>query len=229
MIIKSALVTQASGSIGGMTAAHSRGALYLRSRGGMTNPNSPAQQSVRTILANLQIAWQVNVTPAQRSAWETYGQNVPTTNRLGSVQFLTAHQWYIACNVTRMRGGLARIDAAPTVFSLANLSAVTITVAAAGTDVSVAFNPNDAWANEVGGALIVQVARQRMITKIYFKGPFRFAASILGAIMPPASPQAVAGPYAETYTAGRVVSARVRAVRADGRISSTQFIQATVA
>ena len=83
MLIKSQLITQASGSIGGLVGSHNAGGMYFRARTIPVNPGSAAQIAVRNIVAQLTAAWTADLTAAQRTAWQTYADNVPTTNRLG--------------------------------------------------------------------------------------------------------------------------------------------------
>jgi len=190
----------------------------------MTNPNSTAQQTVRTALSNLVADWG-GLSAAIRDGWATYALNVPKTNPLGDPIFLSGQQWYLACNVARVRAAMTQVDTAPTVYSEAILSPVTIAPDAAAATFDVAFDNTDQWANENTGALIVQVSRQMNASRNFFKGPFRFAAKTLGStITPPTSPATLTNPFAETYTAGNRVYARARAVLADGRISAVQIV-----
>lgn len=221
MKFKSQVYAQVSGSVGGLTYAHNKAGMYCRARGLTPNPNSPAQQDVRTSLASLVVQWQ-SLTDAQRAGWATYGQNVLTTDSLGSSLQLSGQQWYIACNSPRLNAGMAIVSDAPTVYSLADLTAPTIPAGTYATTsaISVAYTNTDQWATIVGGALLIQVSRQQPATKNFFKGPFRYATRVNGAATPPTSPVAVTNPYGETYATGNVVFVRVRAVQQDGRISS---------
>ncbi|KKM06452.1 hypothetical protein LCGC14_1743870, partial [marine sediment metagenome] len=47
MLFKSGLITQGSGSIGGLTASHNRGGMYFRARTIPTNPATSFQTVVR--------------------------------------------------------------------------------------------------------------------------------------------------------------------------------------
>lgn len=218
MKFKSALVTQASGSVGGLTASRNRGGMYLRARAMPTNPASEFQTSVRNLFSELSTAWVNELTNAQRLSWTTYGELVPRPDALGEDRFLSGLNWYQACNVTRLQGGLSRIDSAPTVYSMASLTLPTI----AGFDVgdqeaTINFANSDAWATAVGGALLVYAGRAQNPSINFFKGPYRFAGAVLGAGTPPTSPAAIVLPF--TFGSGQKVPFRFVAVQADGRIS----------
>lgn len=227
MKFKSEVLTQASGSIGGTTYAHNRGGLYRRARSIPTNPNSAAQQTVRTNFGQLATRWNDSLSSSSRAEWENYAANSPTTDALGDPLVLTGQQMYIRCNSVRLRGGLTPQDAGPTTFGLADLSTVTIPVDTAVDEINVAFNNGDPWANEVGGALIVQTSRFYDGSKNYLKGPFRYLGKVTGAATPPTSPNLMAatnafGQAPGDFAAGQVMFWRACAVRADGRLSAVQ-------
>lgn len=223
MLFKSALTTMVSGKIGGLVGSHNRGGQYFRAWVVPTNPSSPGQQAVRTLLSVLASRWAI-LTSAQRDAWTMYGLNVPTTNRIGDVIYLTGQQWYIACNVARIRGGLSIVDDGPVIFLQDSLNPVSINTTPASQDVDVFFTDTDEWVGEDDAALIVQVGIQVLTTINFYKGPFVFAAKIDGdSVAPPVPPVTITSPRPPHVAGGRVW-ARVRSVRADGRMSPPQII-----
>ena len=90
-------VSQLSGSVGGTTASRNRGGQYFRNRAIPTNPSSPAQESVRAILASLSQAW-ADLTTAQRASWKAWSSENPVINALGASISLTGHQGFIQIN-----------------------------------------------------------------------------------------------------------------------------------
>lgn len=116
MKYKSAMVTQASGSVGGMTASHNRGGMYMRARTIPVNPNTVRQQMVRNYFTALVQAWTNTLTADQRGNWSEWAANVPFTTTLGDQLILSGQQAYIRANTPRLQNNLARIDAAPTIF-----------------------------------------------------------------------------------------------------------------
>lgn len=125
MKFKSAILTSASGSIGGMTASRNRGGMFFRGRVIPVNPNTPAQGSARAALANVIQHWSNTLTSAQRSGWATYAQGTPVVDRLGDQLILTGQQMYSKMQVPRLNAGLTLIDEAPTVTGLATTPEIT--------------------------------------------------------------------------------------------------------
>jgi len=226
---KSALVTQVSGSIGGFTAAHNSGGMYLRGRAVPTNPNTAAQQAARTALAACVAAWNTTLNDDQRAAWAVYSSNVPLVDALGDAREVSGLAMFVRCNQPRIVAGLDLVDDGPTVMQEGELSPVSIddiTIGGLGTAaVDVAFDGDDAWAAETGGALLIQVGVPQSPGVNFFAGPFRFADSVDGVDeMAPTSPQTVDSPF--PIGDGNRVFIRARATRADGRLSPVQIVSA---
>src|SRR3972149_1576389 len=152
-LFKSALITQASGSIFGMTFSHNRGGAYIRARTVPTNPGSAYQPAVRGFLSQLVNHWQDTLTPEEREAWQYYAENVSVPNALGDPVFLSGLNHYVRANVPRLQAGLTRVDVAPVTFNLALLTNPSFTADASDDDADVAFTNTDEWATAVGGAL----------------------------------------------------------------------------
>jgi hypothetical protein len=211
------IATAMSGSLAGVCASHNRYGQYFRQRAIPVNPQTEYQQNVRAQFGALASRWQAVLTADQRSAWETYALNVGGGR--------TGLNWYIACNTVRRQTDIADptpldyVDDAPTTFSLAVLTPPSITVAS-GTPmtIQVAFNNEDPWANEVGGALFVADSRQRSPSVNFFNGPFLAVKRIEGAASPPSSPENVTSHF-ELHGVNKE-SCRFIACMADGRISS---------
>lgn len=221
MKIKSALVTQISGSIGGMTGSRNRGGNYLRARAIPTNPNSSFQQAVRSNFSSLTTAWSSVLDQAQRDAWSNYAENTPVTDTLGDPLTLTGQQMYIRSNSVRLNVGVARVDDGPVTMGLGNLSQFVMNVSDADNFVTVLFENTDAWAILDGGALQVQFGRQVNQTINFFNGPYRSTTNILGnTASPPTSPQVLQSPFNETYALDNKVFGRATATLADGRLTN---------
>lgn len=223
MKYNSALLTEASGSMGGIVASHNAGGSYFRKRVTPTNPNTSFQQGVRNNLSILQTRFLSTVTAAQRAAWATYAATTPVTDSLGASRHLSAQQWYVACNSLRLQSALTVVDAGPVTSGLPTMTSPVPTIVAAGSTMSLAFTNTDAWANEVGGAMLVFASRARNATINFFKGPYRYAGKIAGAATPPTSPATITLPF----TIGAATSKmffKVVIVRTDGRKSIDVFL-----
>jgi hypothetical protein len=220
MKFKSALVTQVSGSIGGMTGAHNAGGLYFRARAIPTDPGTEFQVAVRNIMVQLSPRWSDTLDQDQRDGWDVYAQNVPLIDTLGDPRNVSGLAQYIRSNTARFQAGLAFVDDAPTVFNLPAFNAPTIAafVAAANT-YDIAYDNSDEWAIADGGGMLIYGSRPQNEGINFFKGPYRFAGIILGAVVPPTSPETITNPFA--FVDGNKLFLRVVVVTPDGRVSNS--------
>ena len=217
MKFKSALATQVSGSIGGFTASHNRGGMYLRSRAIPTDPASGLQTTRRLYFGIFSAYW-AELSQANRDAWNLYGENVEVTDALGNAIKLSGQQWFVGSASVRARSGFSLVEAGPTTFSRPGLTPPALASADDTPELSITFEDSDDWANEDGGGLLIQVGRPQSPGVNFFKGPWRYADSIDGDdTTPPTSPAAIASPYA--LTIGQKVWVRVTCIMADGRYS----------
>ena len=79
----SALLTQASGSLGGATASKNRGGNYFRAKVAPVQPRTVAQQSVRSNLATLAAMWKTLTAP-QIAGWNSLASGVTLSDSLGN-------------------------------------------------------------------------------------------------------------------------------------------------
>lgn len=226
MKFKSQVYTQTSGSVGGLTYSRNKGGMYCRARRIPVNPNTAYQATVKNLLSQLQTYWQA-LNNTQRNAWAVWAANMTFTNVMGDAESYTPVNCYILCNLQRLQAGLSRIDAAPVIYELAQLTPPVMTITAAGTTGSLAFTNTDAWATEVGGALLIWASRAQQPTINYFKGPYRYTSKVAGAVSPPTSPSVLTLPFPSGPTGSRQFFKAV-AVRADGRPSPIFLFQSTV-
>ena len=228
--IKSALFTKASGSINGMTLSHNRGGMYIKAQSNPVNPNTPQQQTVRTIFADLANRWGNTLTQAQRDKWGDYAANVSVVDTLGDDIFLTGFNMYIRANSPREQSTsvgltLPRVDDGPIIFNLGSFTAVTMVASAAANSLAITFAEADDWVGEDDAAMMLWSARPQSPTIDFFKGPYRFSGDILGdAVTPPTTPASIAAQF--PFDVGQKVFARVRVTRVDGRLSADQRISA---
>lgn len=219
MKFKSSLVTQISGSVGGLTGSHNQGGMYFRARSIPVNPNTVQQQAVRNFLSQCATAWLGTLTAAQRAAWETYAANVPLVDALGEPRHTTGIAHYIRSNVPRLQAGLPRVDAGPTIFALPTFNTLSFSVDAANDEIDVVFDDTEAWVDEDDCGLLIYCSRPQGATINYWKGPYRYADMIEGnSVTPETSPYAAALPFPAEV--GHVVHAKCLLSRADGRLSS---------
>lgn len=218
MKFKGTIIGEASGSLNGLTFSHNRFGQYIRVRAVPVNPSSSFQDIVRGYFTTLATRWSNVLTPAQRLTWTNYAENVLVPDRLGMPHKLTALNWYAAMNSLRLRASVAVLDTAPATFNMAELTPPTIISATASTDVlSIGFTNTDPWAAEVGGFLQVYTGWPQNPSIEFYKGPYRYAGKINGAVIPPTSPLPINAAIA--FAVGQKIFVRFRAIRTDGRIS----------
>lgn len=220
MKFKSSIYTQVSGSIGGTTFAHNRGGMYTRARATPTNPNTPAQQAIRALIAQFTSAWLNVLTRPKRRKWDTYAENVPLLDKLGEPRNVGGLAMYVRSNVSRVQAALARIDDAPTIFNLGDYTAPTMdNVTEAGASADINFTVGDEWASEDGAAMLVWLSRPQNASINFFKGPYQFAGLIAGdSVTPPTSPATILTPF--EFGAGQQIFGRANVVRADARMGA---------
>lgn len=216
MLFTSQVIASASGSVGGLTASRNRSGPYFRARVNPVQPGTVFQQFIKSAFNILTTVWK-DLPQAARDAWDLYAVNTPTVNRLGQQIFLTGANMLVRNNVARFQAGLALELDAPTVFGMAALTPPTFT-ALPPNFINVSFDNTDSWAIETDGALLVYVGRPFSASRNFFKGPYRFAGTVLGDdTTPPTSPAAIPSPF--VMTEGQKVGIRYVAVQADSRIS----------
>ena len=223
MLVKSALMESGSGSIGGITVSRNRGGLYFRGRAMPTNPNSPAQQAVRSAAAQLASAWRNVLTADQRAAWDLYAENVELPGPLGDPRNVGGLGMYVRSNVPRIASGVAelvRVDDAPIIFNLGDVGPLSVESVTAATDVlSMGFTDTDEWVDEDASGLLIYTSRAQNPSVNYFKGPYQFADAILGdSTTPPTTPAPIGAAFNIDVDNRTFVFARVS--RADGRLST---------
>lgn len=225
MLIKSALVTQVSGSIGGMTGSHNRGGMYFRARSIPVNPNSAQQQAIRNAMTALVGDWQATLTPAQRDGWSDYAQSLPVTGKLGDQITLSGINMFTLSNIPRLQAGLDAVLNRPPFNNFGPSPVVGVdSISAASQELDLDFSDVDGWDDEDGSALLVYLSRPQSPSISYFKGPYRLAGVIEGdSTTAPTSPATIDLPFVASV--GSVIHGYARLTRADGRLSPiTRFL-----
>jgi len=217
MLFKSELITQGSGSLGGITLSRNKGGMYFRARAVPTNPGSSQQTEVRAAVGLLSKRWGLTLTSAQRYAWKTYAENVLMIGPLGDARNIGGLAHYIRSNVSRIQAALSVVDAAPIIYNLGTFTAPVLNISAATDTFSVAFTNTDSWATAAGGGMIVYGSTAKSVTINYHKGPYRHLGTILGDTVPPTSPASLAANG--LFSTGQKGFAMIRVSQVDGRLS----------
>lgn len=208
---------QMSGSIGGVVYSHNRYGAYRRNRSVPVNPNTDRQVAVRNAVRSLTIAWQNTLTQDQRDAWETYAANVVWKNALGQDILLTGLAHYVRSNTPRVQNGIAAVDDAPTIFTIAAADTqLSATASEATQQLTVDGDATHPWIGEADAWCFVSMGLPQNAAIKFFGGPWRQIGAIPGAGPPPwPAVLDAAWPFAE----GQRLWVRTRIARGDGRLS----------
>lgn len=176
-LFKSQIVTQASGSVGGLTFTRAKGGLVMRGRAMPVNPQSEYQVAVRNAMAMLSTRWVEVVAPEYHWQWEAYGKAVAMKNKLGDQIYLSGISHYIRNNVPRVQAGLAIVDSPPDWNELGTPPKITAaeylwdSVSQEGT-YSLTLEVNSVQAT---ARMLVYLSQPQNRTVNFFKGPYRLA------------------------------------------------------
>lgn len=232
MLFKSEVLTQASGSIGGVTYSRNRGGMYRRARAIPTNPNTGFQQQTRTALTEAVTFWTSELTTVQRAAWDLYAANTPVIGVLGDAINLSGQNMYVrsfsANSQLLQKLGVGRIadsfDVAPSVFNLGDFITFGFT-ADVSTGLTIAYDDTIDWVTEDGAFMHVFMSRPQNPSVNYYNGPWRLTAAIAGDLgTPPTSPQVIAPAAIATngypFVADQNVWIKLRVSRPDNRLTT---------
>lgn len=236
MKFKSEHMTQVSGSIAGVTYARAKGGtLYRRSRAIPVNPNSPFQVEVRSALTQLVNIWTNTLTPAQRAAWDLYGQNVTVINKLGSAVHISGQNWFIACNTPKVQANSKFTTAigpeltAPAIFDRGDFTTPGTPTWSASTGFSMTYETTDPWTTAAGGSMFIFQGRPRNPSRAFFNGPYRMIYAIWdsGAGVPPSPITRTAAQVATDgfpLVAGQMIRTVVAVSSPDGRLTTRRSL-----
>jgi len=239
MLFKSQVLTQASGSIGGITYSHNKGGMYQRARAIPTNPNSTGQAAVRMYFTQAISLWTNVLTQAQRDAWDNYAANTPVTNKLGDAIQLSGQNMFVRIWTAAARGGLdpatdyANFTVAPTNFNTGDPGTLGITSISAATNVvTISIGGAPGWAANDLSALLFQAGNVVNASRTFYRGPFRGGLSELGNSTTPITSATFdlddLVPAINASAADRMW-VRLRALYSDGRLTAAQELTAIIA
>jgi len=220
MKVLAGLVTQGTGSIGGMTMSKNKQGYYLRSRTVPSNPQTISQTAVRNGLSALASNWTA-LTQAQRDAWNLYSKNVTIILNNGQTKVLSGFNWYVGANQLRLVASESIQNDAPTTFTLAGTPMVLS--AAYVAPLAIMFNfmlLDPPSAADTGDLLLIQLGRPQTTGTLYFTGPWQFEDTVdsFDSSTPVILPLAPDGIY--PAVAGQNQWLRVTRILPDGRYST---------
>lgn len=236
-IYKSQLLTQASGSVGGLTFLHGSSGLTLRARSIPVNRRQPLQTEVRAIFGSLAAQWQL-LTTDQKAAWIQYAAAVPLVNRLGEQFFASGLNHFIRSNTTRLYWDSAAlyVPSGPLVLSLGAtpvLSVPTAVVSAGGvlTIGGNAYISDAPTVAEPNTRIVLFITRPVSPGRAYVAGPYQYANNVVvaaSALQP--NVLSLTCPFYFDPVGGQQVGFELEVSREDGRLSSrSHYVALTTA
>lgn len=208
---------QRSGSIGGTVWSRNRFGAYVRNRSMPVNPNTDRQVGIRNAVRSLSIAWETDLTQAQRNGWNVYAANVTWKNRLGQDVNLTGLNHFIRSNTQLVVLGFGRIDDAPAtqLIGKAELE-LGCTASEATQQLTISFDDTAPWATDAGSFQHFFLGLPQNAGIAFFGGPWRYVVSVAG-VVPAVSPKVATAPW--PFAEGQRLWIRSRIMHADGRLS----------
>jgi len=137
------LVTDGRGKVGGHVASRNRSGAYIRTKVTPVNPNTSAQQAVKSILATLSQNWR-SLTQTQRDAWDAAVGDFATTNIFGDLVNPTGKNLYTRLNANILSIGESVISVPPALAAVLSMPVASVTVAVGAGTYEVAYTAADA-------------------------------------------------------------------------------------
>lgn len=234
MKFKSALITQGSGSIGGITFATGIGGMFMRARAIPVNPNTEAQNAVRSALGALTSFWNTITTP-QRNGWNAYAAQVPLPDTFGDPRLVSGFNHFIRSNTPRLRalGSSEIISDAPSIFNIGStpvLVAVSSTintpdVLVSSLEIDIIDAPDPA---DVKSFIFVYVSPPFNQNRTFHRGPFLLD-DTHNVDVTASQPQTMLGgsTFGWTFAGNQGVQYRIYQSQGDGRLSGALFVRDT--
>lgn len=224
MTLLASIITFSSGTVADEIHSRNPHGAYVRPYVVPFDPNTILQDQIRNRFAAISKRWGDTLTPAQRDAWATYAANVPVPSVSGRKQYLSAQQMYIRCNMPRGNPIQNAVDDGPTVFNHGEFSTPTVETIQFVDLILVLFTGDDAWMDQDGSRMIVQVSDGQSTGINFFAGPFRGSGQIPGSsTSPPDTGATLFDPFVPHALGPRW--ARVRISFADGRLSPARIFE----
>jgi hypothetical protein len=178
MKVLAGLITQGTGSLGGMTMSKNKQGYYLRARTVPSNPRTALQTAVRSGLSAFATYWK-SLTSTERTAWALYASNTPVVGNNGQTHLLSGFNWFVGCNQVRLKSGLGLVSDAPSIFGQASGPTVAGVVYASAGHISGAYTLIDPpLAADSGDVVQLYAGQPRGKGVAYFQGPWQYMLSI---------------------------------------------------
>ena len=211
-LFKSQVLTQASGSVGGLTYTRTPSGMVIRARSMPVNPSTNRQQIIRGAVSTLATYWVETMSDSERQGWIDYAANVTRRNKLGDQIHISGLNEFIRSNSIRLQTGNAMVVDAPTIYDTGAPMEGGVITQAETTPFAVTLT----WtgAADPSTTAVIYVSKPQNSTINFFKGPYQLQEAV------------GAGPGTATLTpgagwvAGNKIFVRARLYYEDGRLSA---------
>lgn len=219
-LIKSSLLADIRGSIGGTTYSRNRGGSYARNRTVPINPQSANQERARSSLSDWSTYWSNSLNNTQRAAWNQFAETVVAVNVLGESITYTGQQMFIRSSTLIQLAGSAPITDPPETNVGFALSAAPQVVShdVSSNTVTLILQSN------IVGTVLAFCGPPQSAGSLSLKVPYRFFGSIF---VDDANEAVVVGTNLgrRVFVAGQNQSWRFTAVDSSGRVSNDLYFR----
>lgn len=143
IIIPGAMVSQASGRIGGTIFSRNRGGAYVRNGSIPTTVTTPFAQLIKSTTAAMSQLW-ARLDPEAQEQWREWATQNPVINRLGQSRTLSGHQAFVQLNARLVYAGFDAIGSPPIGEAPAPFAPSEVTFTGAPLALTVAYTPTPA-------------------------------------------------------------------------------------
>lgn len=174
MKVLAGLITQGTGSLGGMTMSKNKSGYYLRARTVPSNPRTSLQSAIRTGLAAFATLWKLLPRESMLS-WALYAANSPIIGNNGQSHLLSGFNWFLGANQLRLQAGYGVLSDAPVIFGQASgpygITASYTTDVVISVSFSMAGRPTEA---DSGDVTMIFIGKPAGLGVAYFQGPWQY-------------------------------------------------------
>lgn len=217
-----AIVVAGSGKVGGHVFSKNRGGAYMRTKVTPSNPNTVAQQNVRSILSSLSQSWS-GLTDAERLAWQGAVTDWSSTDIFGDIKNPSGINLYVRLNSVLLNSGQTIISVPPLKLEMPYSEIATAVFDVSSSTLVITFA--DASYDAVELAISATPVLSNGVN--FVKSQFRRIATATGA----AGAVSAGAAYIAKFgipTVGSNVRVQVQPVLASGQIGTAQSIKVTV-
>ena len=140
-VLFTAVVADMRNKLNGSVFSKNKGGAYVRTKVTPVNPQTDAQQNVRSVMATNSAAWR-GLTQAQRDSWLAAAPSFPYRDIFGDSKILSGSQLFVKLNGNLVNNGESPLTTAPTPGELPASGAAILTATAGTQALSIGFSPD---------------------------------------------------------------------------------------